>query len=564
MLELPPPPVVVTAIPVEARVACNGETITRIDVYRYAPSRRNARTRASADSLPRGQRLNTNTDVVRAYLRLREGSPCREQDRADSERMLRAQRFVASAAVTPVADGPGRVRIRVDVVNEFELVLGGDVRGTSINEIRVGTLDWRGNATTLVGSLERGGAYRPGVGVLWAQPGALGRPAVLTLSAAQRPTGEAAAASLVQPFIADGQRQALLAHVESDMQYARLLRGDLPTAATRVHEAHYQLGVLWRVGASRRRRVVGLAGLVLAGERTTTSGSVVTLSDTGFAETGDATLVSRYDTYRSNHVAGVAALRALEFSKVERFDALRAEQDIANGFELTLLAGPSVGNERVDRDQILGIGLYAGRGDASQFATMRLRFEGRSLGGLNDGNWQETVSSARFTVYQLPDERTTRQISLGGAVLLGQQKPLQLSMGDYDGGLIGYARSTVPGGRRVTARLEQRRLVTSDRAWADVALGWFVDAGRLWRGDVPYGETTGLLVSTGVSLMTAYPSGGKRVYRFDLGVPLRRGPGDGAFVLRVTARDRTAERTPEPRDLTRARTQSGPTTLLRW
>ena len=83
-------------------------------------------------------------------------------------------------------------------------------------------------------------------------------------------------------------------------------------------------------------------------------------------------------------------------------------------------------------------------------------------------------------------------------------------------------------------------------------------------GDVPYGQTGPVMASAGLSLQAAYPSGGKRLYRVDLGVPLRRGPGDATVVLRFSATDRTLARTPEPRDVLRSRLEAGPVSLLRW
>ncbi len=551
-------------------IACAGETITRIDIYRYAPSRRSATARAEAagnaasDSSQRGQRLDSDTEVVRAYLRLQVGHPCNEQDRADSERMLRAQRFIASAAVTPIADGPRRVRIRVDVVNEFELVIGGGLRGLTLSEVRLGTLDARGHGTTVIGSLERGGAYRDGVGVSVAQPGFLGRPAILTVAAAQNPLGGGARLSLLQPLLVDEQRYAFIANVGTDIDYQPLLRGNAETAAARTEHSTYQAGLLRRIGTARHGRVIGLAGVFVGGAFAKTDASLVQVTDDGLLSIADSALVGRYPTYRSNHVAGIAAVRALRFRTVTRFDALRAQQDVASGVELTLMGGPSIGTTAAERNEFVGATLYAGHANTTTLRWLRVRFEGRT-GSLVSGNrWTAAVGSARAAFYTHPDAKRTRQLTVSASGIHGVGLPFQLSMADDDGGLIGYAKSTRAGGRRVTARLEDRRLVTNERFWADLAVGSFVDVGRIWRGDVPYGNTGPLMASTGVSLMAAYPSGGKRLYRVDFGIPLVRGPGDPLWVIRFSATDRTLVRAPEPRDVSRARLETGPASLLRW
>ncbi len=567
----PPPPVAVVAealLP-EQQAQCAGETITRIDVYRYAPSRRTARTRAqnasgsTSDAATRSQRLDSDTDVVRAYMRLRVGRACLEQDRADSERMLRAQPFIASAAVTPIPDGPRRVRIRVDVVDEFELVVGGRLRGLRLGEVRLGTLDYRGKGRTVIGSLQRGGAYRDGLGLTIAQPGFLGLPATLTLAAQQKPLGGGVRATLFQPLLADGQRVAFIANVDTDIAYQPLLRGNLEPVAIRTEHNTYQAGLLRRMGGGARgKRAIGLLGVLVSGVVANTANSPVEISDAGLLPTADSTLLGRYPTYRSNHVAGVVALRGLRFRTVSRFDALRAEQDIATGAELTLTGGPSLGTAAANRDDFMAVNFYAARGNASRFTSLGIRFDGRRRAA--DAEWLATVGSLRLARYRLLDDTRTRQFTISASGVQGIGLPMQLSMADIEGGVIGYASSTLAGGRRLTARLEQRRLVSRPSFWADIAVGSFIDVGRIWAGDVPYGETGPVMASAGLSLQAAYPSGGQRLYRVDLGIPLRRGPGDASVVLRFSATDRTLARTPEPRDVTRSRLEAGPVSLLRW
>lgn len=553
---------------------CAGETITRIEYYRYASSRRSAKSlaaeaigRAEGDAVvrpSRGERLDEDSEVLRPYVRLREGQPCLEADRADSERMLRALRFVASAAVMPLPDGPGRVRIRVDVVNEFPIIIGGNVRGVSLSALRLGTLDWRGRGRTLVAHIEDGGDYRNGGGVSFSQPAFLGRPATLSLSAAQRPLGGGAQVSLIQPFLTDGQRIGYVVHGDARVAYGGVLRGDAPTLRARTEQSSYQAAVLRRIGQPRRGRPIGLAGILIGGVLATADESLVEKRDSGLATVPDSTLRGRYPSYRANHIAAVGALRALRFSTVAGLDALRAEQDVATGAELTVIAGPSVAKSTLERDDLIGINLYLGAAGARDVGNLHFRFDGRRGRALNAGEWLSSVTHARGSWYHRIDERRMRQFVVGYSRLHSVGLPLQLSMADEDGGLVGYASSTRPGGQRLTARLEERWLVTGSRFWADLAVGAFADGGLLWRGDVPYGSNSPVLASTGLSLMAAYPSGGKRMYRLDFGVPLVRGPGDDRWVIRVSARDRTVARLVEPRDVARARLETGPATVLRW
>jgi hypothetical protein len=70
--------------------------------------------------------------------------------------------------------------------------------------------------------------------------------------------------------------------------------------------------------------------------------------------------------------------------------------------------------------------------------------------------------------------------------------------------------------------------------------------------------------SLGVSLMGAFPKGGKRVYRLDLGFPLNPESGAAGMALRFTVADRTALTWAEPREVERMRTGTDRSSLMRW
>ncbi|MBX3173432.1 MAG: hypothetical protein KF709_03425 [Gemmatimonadaceae bacterium] len=557
------PPAAVTPVVEPEFATCNGETISRIDVYRYAPAARGLRAgeRQATDPSARGRRLdNADTDVIRAYLRIREDAPCLEQNRADSERLIRRLPFVASAAITPVADGNGRVRIRVDVVNEFPLVVGGGLRGLKLDEIRLGTLDFQERGTTLIGSLQRGDAYRDGIGAHYGQPGFLGGPRDLTVSGAFAPLGGHARLTLVQPLLAEAQANAFLLQLSTAERYDNVYRNTAETAAARVQRSAYQFGVLQRIGRPGRG-LIGIAGLAMLGSYTEADRNLVFVTDSGLQPVTDTTLDAHYGVFQSHHVAALVGLRALRFRRAGRFDALRAEQDIAQGAELTLVFGPGIGP---DRDDLIASGLYLGAGTPRSFVSLQANFEGRIRQALGDGTWRFGVGHVHLTWFRLRSERRTSTLTLQGSVLEGHPLPSQLTMRDVEGGLLGYGESQRAGGQRIVARAEDRWLVTGSAARFDLAVGTFADVGQLWARDVPFGVDSPLMSSVGVSLYGAYPSGGRRVYRVDLGVPLSRGPGDRALVLRFSTFDRIIGRSREPRDVRTTRFETGPATAIRW
>jgi len=92
----------------------------------------------------------------------------------------------------------------------------------------------------------------------------------------------------------------------------------------------------------------------------------------------------------------------------------------------------------------------------------------------------------------------------------------------------------------------------------------FTDVGTLLEGDAPYGWT-GSRYTAGLSLLAAYPSGSKRLYRVDLAIPLTRsGEGGGRIEVRFHSEDRTTRFWEEPWDVARARTGELPSTLFAW
>jgi hypothetical protein len=122
----------------------------------------------------------------------------------------------------------------------------------------------------------------------------------------------------------------------------------------------------------------------------------------------------------------------------------------------------------------------------------------------------------------------------------------------------------VAGSRRNVARAEARWSGTLVKRRADIGVATFGELGSLWAGDAPYGWT-GSRGSIGVSLLAAYPTRSKRLYRADVAIPLtRQGEGGGRVEVRFSSEDRTSRFWEEPNDVARARTGAVPSTLFAW
>lgn len=561
LIDLPPAEVRLALV----QPACAGELVTRIEVHRHKPSPRNAAERAVAATAGAIQLVEEGTDatVIRAYVRLREGARCVEQDRRDSERMLRALPFVSSAAVTALPDGAGRVRVRVDIVAELPWIVGARIRDGGLSAVRFGTLDYDGRGLRTEITLERRAALRPGMGVSFAQYGAFGRPAAAELQLERRPLGGLMRASLTEPFLSDGQVTAARVSLMQDVDYVTLLRPAGPSGLARTRRSAYQLGWVRRVAASRDRRILGIAGLTVLGTDVRSGGRVEAVSDSGLVDTGDSVLVGRFPEYGVGRIGALFGVRSLRFRTVERFDALRAAQDVGTGVQFDLVAAPSVWRGERSRDLLLSAGVYAGAGRAREFAALDLRVEARAPTS-GTGEWNGIIASGRGAWHTITSARRTRVLSVSGASLQRLSLPAQLTLRDPDGGLIGHPGSRAAGGHRLVVRAEERRLTDWFSRRADIAVAAFVDAGRVWAGDAPYGADSPVRSSVGLSLLGALPSGGKRVYRVDVGLPLNAERGASGVALRFTVTDRTALVWQEPHEVSRVRSLTDRSSLLRW
>lgn len=547
-----------------APVGCDGLTVSRIDVHTYRPSSVSASERTDSSRTERTLLPHTPTRawVVRAYVLLKVGEPCTEKARLESERMIRAQEFVASARIRALPDGPGLVRLSIDVVDEIAWVTAARFRGTTPTALTLGTINARGRGLTLVGGIEQGGPYRPGGSLTIGQYGVLDRPAFADIELHRRPLGGLLRLSLTEPFLTDGQRVAMHANFAQEVDYGRLTRIGEADATSRVRRTAYSVGYLRRVGTYRGSRVIGLGGILLMGTDVRSEERVMLPTDSGLVALDDSVLVGRFPNYAVGRVALTGGFRAIRFRTVRRFESLRAEQDVGQGLDLQLLAGPSLGDVGSARDVLLAGNLYLGMGTAASFLALRVRAEGRKAP--NGAEWDGLVGSARLKWYRLPTPTRTMTITASVARIDRLVFPVQLTFRDDQGGLIGFPGSQAAGGRRAVLRVEERRLLPWVRTRAALAFGGFADVGRLWAGDVVYGQTTPVRGSLGLSFFAAFPSAGKRFYRVDLALPVNPEHRGQRFAIRLSSGDRTGTFWSEPHDVERARAGTGPPALTRW
>ncbi len=537
---------------------CRGEIVSAIDFKSYPPRGADAEgVREKVEATESNHHWTTRPGVITAYLRLAVGRPCIEFDRAESERLLRAQPFISSANIRARPDGSGGVHVEVETVDEFPFTGSAKLANGTLSALGIGTVNLGGRGLTLSVNGERGFNYRNGFGGRIEQYGAFGRPDVVAVSGARTPLGDSWSFEYIEPFLTDLQPRGLHLGTTGGSDYydIKLPNGDVHSLAVR--RTGYDLGGVFRVG---RGHTVGLLGAVLLGEDISTSGSPVIVSDSGFVPvTNDSVLTNRYGKYAVTRLAAIVGIRSVRFVTVRGFDALTGPQDMASGFQFVTIVGPNIQSGRTTRNLFVSGDLYGGVGNGRSFVEARLIAEG----GLGfDGTSSDLAGSGKIVWYDHP---SLSRLSTVSFELSGVQRvafPLQLTLGDHSGGIRGYGSADFVGGQRAVARAEERWLLPWLGSRADVAVATFVEAGKLWAGDVPYGATTAVHSVAGLSLLGTYPSGGKRTYRVDFAFPINRDGGTSRFEVRLSSSDFSRAFWQEPNDIARARTFAFPVSPL--
>jgi len=546
--------------------SCDGDTVTAIAIRTRAAApatTAQGETREAASRVLGLPHVNTRAAVVRAYLRLAVGQLCTELNRSESERLLRAQPFVASANVRAVPTAPGQVRVDADVVDEVALVVGGKVSRGTVSSVLLGTQNFDGRGLSLAVDAERGFAYRPGFGVRAQQHALFGRPAFIAVDAERRAViGEHLAIEVAAPFLTELQLRAFHSSAALESGYSGIVRPDDDGAAVFVRRTSYDIGWVTRFGRANGLGTVGLIGAAVIGEDVRSGQDIVIVTDTGLVAGSGTAFGDDYPDFAMTRLAVIGGMRSLRFTAVHGFDALNAEQDMGIGTQLVLLVAPGMLTSGHRSDVLVASEAYAGVGGAESFLVVHARAEARSDRAKRA--WDGVAVSGRLAWYAKPSSIRTRLATLDVSAVRQSVYPVQLTLRDPDGGLPGFGNATLAGGGRLVGRLEERLLVRPFGNRVDLALGVFAAAGVLWAGDVPYGQSSGMEGSAGISLLAAYPAGSKRTFRVDLAFPFDPTQARTHLELRFRVGARAGSAWMEPRDVARARTGSVPVSLVRW
>jgi hypothetical protein len=542
-------------------VPCKGEVITRIDIDPSPPFRVTGdRIWQRAGRLVAKQHMTTRASVIRRFIALQVGDKCTELRRMESERILRAQPFLADATVLAYPDGGGGVTLGITTVDEVSLILavGVTAKTPHFHRFKLGEANLFGDAMYIAGEWKYG-RFRDVYSGRFFDYQFLGRPYQLLVQGGRRDLGSDWDTELSHPFITDLQRISWRTTAGDSEGYYYFRRPNAEAVGLLVERSYSDIGGVFRFGPPRGR--LALIGGSLSFEDEDPRGLPILVTDSGLVNDTSTALINRYTKHQVARVNGLWGVRNVRFIRGVGFDALEGAQDLRTGGQIATLVGKGVNFLRGEEDDwFVSTELFAAAGSEREYLALDIAGEGRR-GEL--GRWDGILAHGRGALYLKRGGQHTIVSDLTWSSGWRQRIPFQLTFADRDGGLRGFRTSEVGGARRLIARFEDRYLMGRYKQVASYGLAGFVEAGKLWAGDSPFGVNTPLSASVGISLLGAAPPQSRRMWRADFAIPVK-GDRRGGWEVRVSSADLTRTFRVEPRDIFNSRERSVPSNVFNW
>ena len=505
--------------------------------------------------------VTTRDDVIRNFLLLRVGDLCTDLRREESERILRAQSFLADATVTTVESPDGGVILKVRTVDEVSLIVSGAFNGSGVRALRLGNSNLSGTTTYTAVSWRDGGAgYRDGFGLRYGHQQAFGRPYSVDVELEQMTLGERWLVDAAHPFHTDIQRIAWRMRTGKSSEYIEFPTDSGLSRTLPVERKFFDIGGVTRIGPPGRLTLLGAS---LSGDEDIPAFTPVVIGPLGLVADSSPELRSRYSPHRMARANVLWGVRDLNFKRRTGYDALTATQDIPAGFQLGTMFGRSLSvlGSR-DDDIFMAADLYLGI--VGRYSAFRIQLQGEGRRENDTGAWDGILTSGRAAQYVKTGARNTLIGSLEWSGGWHQRIPFNIGLDDKRTGIRGFANSTIVGGQRAVARFESRWLLGPVTSYGDLGIAEFVDVGKLYAGDVPFGTESPVASSIGISILAATPRGSARMWRMDMAVALAGNPAGRRFEVRFSGADNTKFFFQEPEDVERTRERTVPSSIFRW
>lgn len=495
------------------------------------------------------------------FLALHLGKPCTELRRTESERILRAQPFLAEAYVTAFRDQKGGVEIVVTTVDEISAIVGGNIRSSSphIRGLKLGEANLFGDAIYAAFDWRAEPFFRDEITLKLIDYQILARPYQFTANVTRRDLGKVWGLEAAHPYFTDLQRIAWRTSLGSDDGYRIFSRVNALPAAIRFTRSYSDVGAVRRVGPVGGLLLVGAS---MSHEREVSAKNPVLIIDSLIVPDTSKALTNRYAGLHSTRLNALLGFRKIAFMRANGFETLEADEDVRTGIQIGTLFGKGfTWMESDDRDTFLSSVVFFGGGSPKLYGAVEAIGEGRhnAVTTLVDG----ALVSGRAAAYWKRGGRLTVLPSMEYSAGWKQRSPFQVTFADRDGGIIGYRDGDEGGARRVVLRMDSRYDVGKVGKIAAFGIGGFMHAGKIWAGDAPFGVNTPVRASAGLSLLAAVPAHSQRLWRVDFATPFSHG-GQGRWEVRLSAKQFSQIFWREPGDVVGSRLRSIPTNIFNW
>lgn len=482
----------------------------------------------------------TRPEVIRRELLFEAGDCHDPRLLAESERVLRTAPFIADAEITSLRRPDGSHHVTVTTRDEWSLRVEGRLEsggGTKITGFSVQEQNLMGTGRQ-VAAFYRERFGEETYGVSFATPQLLSSRLRLRGEVGKTQVGFLAGGSLAYPFTGPTGRWAYrLEARHHDRFFEFIARGDSGLVSVLFPERRRSLnaGAVRRFGSLERQTFLG-AGISTEWIAYPDSArlSPGTPPVPGYGDLLD-TLSLGMDSIASVRALLLAGQRNIRYVRRRGFDAVRGMEDVRLGAEAAFGLGRSVRAFSSGDDISAELGLFAaGEPFSGLMNGFRLFVEGKRNYDTppESPEWQDVFTQAEAWAYWRPssDSRHTWTVSARAMGGWNTRVPFQLTLGG-GAGMRGRPRHLHPAGQRAVFSLEQRSYL----GWPfphlfDLGGVVFVDLGRAWAGDVPYGTDSPWEVDAGLGLRLAFPPGSRRTYRLDVGFPLTGG-GSPVFTV---------------------------------
>jgi hypothetical protein len=508
--------------------SCVGQPVTGIEYLRQPPPLAGARVPGVIRPVMRFllQHRQTSPEAIEPFVIVREGRACTLDRLAESERLLRAQPYLADARIRASPDGTGGVQLQVETVDEIPVIIGGGMRDGSVSKFTFGNGNVMGHGMSAEATWRQGFAYRDGIGFSLAHYHLVGR-STAAVTMMRGTFDEEYGVRLTKPWLTDAQYAAWHVGVQRREGYERYLRRGAPPLSLAVDRDSVDAGALLRVGGSARRIMAGMVGSY---ERVDPASGGIVVADTGFASDPDTVLLGHGRAWTDARLGAVIGGRWLAYREMIGIDSLAGRQDVASGVQAAFTAGHGLSSGR--RDPYGALDLYIGRASGSTLLALHAIAEARFV---SSSEWKDVVAGGHVVWSHKPSPRRMRVIRAEFSGEWDATLPHQLTISERVGGIRGYRGADEAGSQRAVLRVEERLAMGGISRLAGFGAAAFADVGKLWAGDAPFGTNTGLRPSIGAGAMVAVPRQSQRLYRIDVAVPLIRNEPTRSWSIRVSA-----------------------------